>query len=80
MERGRNYWYGVDNPAAGSGGILASSEVACCRRSYARSTSVILPARPTAKPQVVVREPLADKVLEAGVAAGEHRNDRPRRR
>ena len=31
--------------------------------------------RPTAKPQVVVRAPLADKVLEAGVAAGEHRND-----
>src|SRR5215831_5921484 len=41
--------YIVDNPTAQSGGILASSEVACCCRSYARSTSVLLPVCPTAK-------------------------------
>src|SRR6516162_6261876 len=38
-----------DTPTAQSGGILASSEVACCCRSYARSTSVLLPVCPTAK-------------------------------
>src|SRR5215469_6204566 len=39
----------LDTPTAQSGGILASSEVACCCRSYARSTSVLLPVCPTAK-------------------------------
>src|SRR5262249_47823030 len=39
----------IDTPTAQSGGILASSEVACCCRSYARSTSVLLPVCPTAK-------------------------------
>ena len=39
----------IDTPTAQSGGILASSEVACCCRSYARSTSVLLLVCPTAK-------------------------------
>src|SRR5262249_41580148 len=43
------YLCGFDTPTAQSGGILASSEVACCCRSYARSTSVLLPVCPTAK-------------------------------
>jgi len=39
----------IDTPTAISGGILASFEVACCCRSYTRSTSVLLPVCPTAK-------------------------------
>src|SRR5262249_54895479 len=43
------YLCGFDTPTVQSGGILASSEVACCCRSYAKSTSVLLPVYPTAK-------------------------------
>jgi len=36
----------IDTPTSGGGGILASSKVACYRRSYTRSTSVLLPVTP----------------------------------
>ena len=36
----------IDTPTAGSGGILASTRLAWCPRSYDRSTSVLLLGMP----------------------------------